>query len=340
MDIKQLILDKIERNGAVKSQEIQDEAGITRQSAHKYLKELLQQGMIRKIGKTRGVKYVRNDSRLNTEHSIQRTYQNTDLEEDKIFQEISLDLHLSKQLTPQANDITAYAFTELLNNAIEHSRSENIRISFVLKPYDLEFVIKDYGVGIFAHIRDQLGLNSERDALQDLLKGKTTTDESRHSGEGIFFSSKVADIMRITSHKLALHFDNRQDELFTQTLPHRQGTSVEFVISRNSKKNMTDIFEQFSGEEFNYQFSKTQVTVSLYEGNDQQFISRSEARRLLHRLDKFEKIILDFEGINSIGQGFADQVFRVFQQQHPDLIIKSINTNDAVDAMLSHVKSK
>ena len=339
MDIKQLILDKIEQNGAVTSWEIQDEAGVTRQSAHKHLKELRQQGIIRKIGRTRGVKYVRDETGTIAEHSLQRTYHNDHLEEDKVFRELSLELHLQKQLTPQANDITSYAFTELLNNAIEHSGSESIRITFNLKPYELVFRIKDYGVGIFAHIRDQLGLDSEREALQDLLKGKTTTDEAHHSGEGIFFSSKVADIMRITSHKLALHFDNRADEFYTQTLSRRQGTAVEFTVSRHAKKNLADIFEQYSGEEYDYSFSKTEVTVSLFIAEEHQFISRSEARRLLHRLDKFEKVALDFEGIKTIGQGFADQIFRVFQQQHPDIDITPINTSEAVAAMISHVQS-
>jgi len=340
MNVKEFILRKIDQDGEVTSRDIQDEADITRQSAHKYLKELRQQGLIRKIGKTKGVKYVRDEPGMNTEHSIQRTYQSDRLEEDKIFRELSLELHLQKQLTPQASDITAYAFTELMNNAIEHSGSKNIRVVFELKPYDLVFHIKDYGVGIFAHIRDSLGLDSEREALQDLLKGKTTTDELRHSGEGIFFSSKAADIMRISSHNLALHFNNRQDELYTQTRSRQQGTTVEFTVSRNSKKDLSDIFERYSGEEYDYSFSKTEVTVSLFTEEEHQFISRSEARRLLHRLDKFEKIVLDFDGIKIIGQGFADQIFRVFQREHPAIDIEPINANDAVAAMISHVKSK
>jgi len=49
---------------------------------------------------------------------------------------------------------------------------------------------------------------------------------------------------------------------------------------------------------------------------------------------------VDFNGVNSIGQGFADQIFRVFQQQHPDIEIESINTTDGIEAMILHVQQE
>lgn len=339
MDIKKLILQRIDKNGKVTSKEIQDASGITRQSAHKYFKALREQGIIQKIGKTKSVKYIRKDSNFNTQHSIHRTFTNKNLLEDNIFQSLALELRLENQVTPRANDIITYAFTELMNNAIEHSQSPKIRVRFQLKQYNAEFRIKDYGIGIFGHIKDHFDLLSERDAVQDLLKGKTTTDKTRHSGEGIFFSSKVADIMRIKSHRLALNFDNPSEEIYTQTIPYQEGTEIDFILSRNSKKSITEIFEQYSGEEFDYSFSKTKVTVALYTKRKQQFVSRSEAKRLLQGLDKFQRIILDFQGVKSIGQGFADQVFRIFLQQHPEIEIETRNTTDAVVAMIMHVKS-
>ena len=48
--------------------------------------------------------------------------------------------------------------------------------------------------------------------------------------------------------------------------------------------------------------------------------------------------MLDFKGVNSIGQGFADEVFRVFKNQYPEISIEVSNTNSAVDAMIRHVK--
>lgn len=46
--------------------------------------------------------------------------------------------------------------------------------------------------------------------------------------------------------------------------------------------------------------------------------SRSQAKRLLARVDKFKKVIFDFDDVEPIGQAFADEVFCVFAKQHID----------------------
>jgi hypothetical protein len=42
-------------------------------------------------------------------------------------------------------------------------------------------------------------LKNHLEAIQDLLKGKQTTMPKSHSGEGIFFTSKIADNLTISS---------------------------------------------------------------------------------------------------------------------------------------------
>ncbi|MNC91933.1 hypothetical protein D3C83_82760 [compost metagenome] len=69
------------------------------------------------------------------------------------------------------------------------------------------------------------------------------------------------------------------------------------------------------------------------------FVSRSEAKRLVANLDKFSEIVLDFRDVSSVGQGFADEVFRVFARRHPAIRILTENANPAVDAMLRHASS-
>ena len=59
---------------------------------------------------------------------------------------------------------------------------------------------------------------------------------------------------------------------------------------------------------------------------------------MTHNLHKFQEIMLDFKGVNSKGQGFADEVFRVFKNQYPEISIEVTNTNSAVDAMIRHVR--
>jgi hypothetical protein len=67
------------------------------------------------------------------------------------------------------------------------------------------------------------------------------------------------------------------------------------------------------------------------------YVSRSEARRLLVNLEKFREIVLDFRDVRSVGQGFADEVFRVFTGRNPEIVIRSENVNPAVMAMIRHV---
>ena len=49
---------------------------------------------------------------------------------------------------------------------------------------------------------------------------------------------------------------------------------------------------------------------------------------------------LDFGGVSSIGQGLADEVFRVFTEAHPEIDVVAENANDAVNAMIQHVRSR
>jgi hypothetical protein len=56
-------------------------------------------------------------------------------------------------------------------------------------------------------------------------------------------------------------------------------------------------------------------------------------------LDKFKEIILDFKGVKSIGQGFADEIFRVFQNSHQEILIKTENASEILNSMLQRYKN-
>jgi len=72
---------------------------------------------------------------------------------------------------------------------------------------------------------------------------------------------------------------------------------------------------------------------------DDSFISRSQARRVLTGLEKFKEITLDFSDVETIGQGFADEVFRVWKNNHPDIKINYQNTNENILFMIKRAKS-
>ncbi|MEI6147839.1 MAG: DUF4325 domain-containing protein, partial [bacterium] len=229
------------------------------------------------------------------------------------------------------------AFTEMLNNAIDHSEAETCQVTMSLDAYNCSFVVRDQGIGIFHSIASKLGLSDETRAVEELMKGKTTTMAERHSGEGVFFTTKVADQAIIRSHTFELMCDNVQKDVILKTKHRIAGTAVQFQIARRSRRDLEGLFRQFAPGELDFRFEKTRVFVRLFQ-ND--YISRSEARRLVTGLDKFTLVELDFSAVNAIGQGFADEVFRVFAGAHPAIRFDAVHAGEAVKAMIRHVVDK
>ena len=57
------------------------------------------------------------------------------------------------------------------------------------------------------------------------------------------------------------------------------------------------------------------------------------------RFDRFKEVFLNFKGVESIGQAFADEVFRVFRNENPDIKIVWVNTTPEVDKMIQRAIS-
>lgn len=336
MKIKDVITQKIKRYKKITSSQIASICRISRQAAHMYLAELVKEKKLLLVGKTRGSYYIPYSFRKERELasgklSISLNLKNKNLEEDKVFQHVRRRAPFINKLPKNTFDIINYAFTEILNNAIEYSNSDIINVILEARYNIINFTIKDRGVGIFNHIRQKFNLKDEYEALEELLKGKRTTMPESHSGEGIFFTSKVADVFKILSGHLKLIIDNENEDVFVEEIYPRKGTTVLFEIKKKIRKRLEDIFSHYTEE--NYTFDKTKVVVKLYE-KGVGYVSRSQARRLLYGLEKFTRITLDFKGVKGIGQGFADEIFRVFQKNHTDVKIEAVNCERPVEFMI------
>ena len=341
MDIKSLILDKISQKKKIKVMDIVKSTGLSRAYINRFFKELREEGKIVLVGKTDRAVYVNADK-----DSVQRAKKdimsfrkrlvNKNLSEDPILDSIKRETGIFFDLSDSLKKILDHAFTEMLNNAIEHSKSRNIHIIMKRLNGVIRFDIFDFGIGIFNNIMQKENLKNELEAIQDLLKGKQTTDPKYHTGEGIFFTSKIADNFVIESSKKKLFFNNMIDDLFIHDIKNTQGTKITFVIKENSHRSLKEVFDEYSGESF--EFSKTKVAVKLYKMGSTFYVSRSQARRIMHDLDKFEEVILDFKHIGDIGQAFADQVFRVWHNQHPDVKITPIHTDENIDFMINRAR--
>ena len=334
MDTKEKILTLVKEKKGLSGVQLSEVLGISRQAVNKHLKALLQNGSLIKTGVTRGAVYKIATSGKEPSKTFKKSFFLDGLEEDKVFQQISLAMNLTRIISPKANEIARYAFTEMLNNAIDHSQSKECHVEVVIDEFNFQFRIRDYGMGLFFSIYDKYKLPDENSAVGELIKGKTTTMREKHTGEGIFFTSKVADTMFFRSHKIKLYFDNQKNDIFIKEMKNIQGTEVFFKVKKRTRKKLEDIFSIFAPEEFDYKFEKTRAMVKLFQ---KEYVSRSEARRLHHGLDKFKVIILDFKGVRSIGQGFADELFRVFMQNYPEITIEVVNLKPALQTIINHV---
>lgn len=326
------ILAHIEAKGSATSAELASRLHLTRQAIHLQLRPLVDSGRIVKTGSTRGARYFpAKDAAAPEVFRSQYTLER--LDESDVYARVAAALNLRHSLRPNVESIVRYAFTEMLNNAIDHSKAARCRVEVRLDAAGLAFEVKDGGIGLFHSIAAKHALTDEQAAMIELIKGKTTTMPEAHSGEGIFFTCRAADRLTLRSHKIQMEWNQTLDDVFVSVPRFTNGTTVRFEIRRDSRRKLEEVFREFAPREFDFRFEKTRVLVRLLQ-ND--YVSRSEAKRLVLNLDKFAEIELDMRGVHRLGQGFADEIFRVFAAKHPEMRLRVLNANPNVAAMVRH----
>ncbi|HOD72451.1 MAG: Histidine kinase-, DNA gyrase B-, and HSP90-like ATPase [Syntrophorhabdus sp. PtaB.Bin047] len=335
-DIRKLILDKLAKDGTVKAADISGATGLSRAYVHRFFQQLKEEGMIVLVGKANTAHYVLPRARRAIEGkpvNIHRLLRNRDLRENVVLESIKDEGPWFARLAENVGLIVDYSFTEMVNNAIEHSGTDTIDISLRESKDRLQFEISDRGVGIFNNIMAKKGLDTTLDAIQDLLKGKQTTAPEFHSGEGIFFTSKMVDHFSIRSSGKWLVIDNEKNDVYVKDSPLKtRGTKVSCSIRFDSTRTLSEVFGRYTDPD-SVEFTRTAVSVRLYR-NNVQYVSRSQARRIVVGLERFKTIELDFQGIDTVGQAFADEIFRVWQVRHPESRIVPRNMNENVEFMV------
>ncbi|RTL42185.1 MAG: DUF4325 domain-containing protein [Burkholderiales bacterium] len=303
--------------------------GVTRQAATARLNKLLESGLLTRVGQGAGVIYG-----LGVTHQVQQSFPAIGLSEDRVWQ--SLLRPVLADLPANVRDIWQYGMTAMINNAIDHSGGREVRVGLRRTALAAEGYVMDDGEGIFVRIQRALDLFDPREAILELAKGKFTTDPDHHSGEGIFFASKVFDNFQILSGALRFRQDAGDAGLMTDGGDEVHGTIIRMALAHDSRRSMRSVFDAFAlPDEFT--FARTVVPVRLAQHEGERLVSRSQAKRLTRRFERFQSVVLDFAGVEEIGQGFADEVFRVFQRAHPQTQLSSTGMSDAVAAMVKRV---
>ncbi len=332
-EIRRYILEHVDAHPREVAAFAAGKFGVSRQAINKHLQRLAKEGALGEKGKTRNRVYsLAPLSEWQTNFAI-----GPDLEEHLAWQDqVSLALG---PMPENVLDIWQYGFTEIINNARDHSGGSEIVVLLRKTAVTAEMAICDNGVGIFKKIQMAMSLLDERHAIFELAKGKLTTDPKHHTGEGIFFTSRMVDSFNIFSGGVAfMHdFGDSEDWIFERKDPSA-GTVVYLKLNNHTARTTTKIFDKYTmGEDFG--FNKTVVPVRLAQYGNDKLISRSQAKRVLARVELFKTVIFDFKEVPIIGQAFADEIFRVFAKEHREIQIEHMHANSAVKRMIDRALS-
>lgn len=300
--------------------------GISRVAANRYVQRLEREGWIARSGPSTHPVFSPGYKRR-----VAHLYALKDLEEHVVWER---DFKPYLALAPNVLSIAGHGFTEMVNNAIDHSGGNKVFVWASQDERALRVIVSDDGVGIFKKIAEALDLPDMRQALFELAKGKLTTDPSRHSGEGVFFTSRMFDMFEIAANGLTFNHDaGSHDWLEEHDGVFPQGTAIYMRIALDSVRTPSEVYAQFTKAPEDFDFSKTVVPMRLARLGDEQLVSRSQAKRLIARFDRFKTVILDFDGVADIGQAFADELFRVYAGGHPEVELLPSNMSAQVERM-------
>lgn len=335
-DIKHFILAHIDDHPEDIAKITAEQFGITRQAVHRHLNALVKQGQLEASGLTRRKQYTLKVTRVETLFSLAENR-----EEDVVWREF-VDPQLA-DIKENVLRICQYGFTEIFNNAIEHSEGTHALVTIERTACHASLTVFDNGIGIFEKIKSRFDLEDYRQAILELAKGKLTSDPKHHSGEGIFFASRMFDEFVIAANRYQFLHHNRLDGdwLIESEGIIGVGTMIKMRIAVNSPRTLKAVFDQFANPETDdYGFSRTHVPLTLARYGQELLMSRSQARRILARFERFKEVFLDFSSIEAIGQAFADEIFRVYATEHPEMKLTVVNANQDVMRMITRARAK
>ena len=322
LKVKAKALRILANSGRITSGELADATGVSRQTGHAVLAQLVDEGIVEAVGAGRGSHYVLTGLRS-------YRWRVHALEEHRVWDALLLDEALTDTRDP-ARSVLHYAVSEMVNNVIDHSGSADLSVGISTQVDEISISIEDVGIGAFEKVRAAMSFESHFDALGQMSKGKLTTDPERHTGEGIFFTSKAVDRFTLSANGIEWVIDNVVGDVAVGVSDREVGTAIGLVHDAESTRRLESVFDGYSS---GFEFDRSQVVVKLFQ-HGKIFISRSEARRVAVGLDQFRVVVVDFADVHRVGQGFVDEIFRVWASNHEGTRLEPVNMNAAVEFMV------
>jgi len=320
----------VDRRGEIQNRDVARALHVSPATAHRLLQALTMGRILERRGRGRAARY-----RL---RNLRRRFRRAGLDEHRAWEGVAAEIARIRPLDTASARTLAYAASEMLNNAVDHSGGKTVEVAVRFERAGATVAtVRDDGVGVYRRISEDFGYATPPDAIVQLEKGKLTSDPARHSGEGLFFSSKAVTRFRLESQGTAWIVDNQVRDSAIAPSEIRRGTRVELVVLPGHVPRLEDVFAAYTDPE-SLRFTRTRATIKL-AGLGTTLVSRSEAKRLVARLTDFRQAILDFSGVQVAGQGFCDEVFRVFARAHPDVTLEPVGMNDTVAFMVNRARA-
>lgn len=311
--------------------EIGERLGVGTTVARRLLRELVAAQWLRVEGSPRRPRHLPGLLR-----QVVRRYPIAGLHEDRPW---SADFLPCLDLPDTVARMAQHAFTELLNNAVEHSGGSSVTVSMRQTPMQLQMLVSDDGRGIFDAIGETYQIPDPAQAMMELAKGKLSTCPDRHNGRGLFFTARLADVIDLHANNVAFQQRDWQREQWQRgRAACQRGSSVYVAICLDTRRTLDEVLRRYSLDGEGYGFERTVVPLQLMAGAQVALDSRAQARRVAARLQRFRRVELDFDGLADVGHGFLDELLRVFPHQHPEVDLVPVNMAPAVAALVESVR--
>lgn len=314
--------------------------GVTRRTAHRVLAGLVEAKWLVNDGSVRYPNY-----RPGALRQVHKSYDLPGLSEDVPW---LIDFAPYFALPPAVTRMVQHTFCELMNNANDHSGGSQVTVSLRQTATHAQLMVTDNGCGLFQQIEDHFAIPHPRLAMLELSKGKLTSRPDDHCGQGLFITSKLADVFGLHANDAAFQRRASDGEHWralgslkqassSQADTSKAGTSVFASFALDTPRTLTDVRTAYSLDGLGASFDRTVVPLRLLASDGIGLESRAQARRVASRLNRFRRAEVDFGGVADIGQAFADELFRVLARNQPDLDLVPVNMSKVVSAMIGGV---
>ena len=141
----------------------------------------------------------------------------------------------------------------------------------------------------------------------------------------------------ILANGLFYYKDNLNDDWFLETKKKAQtkGTRVSMALHFDSERSLNTLLPRLQAETgFAGATDTAQVRIALGRFEEEPYVSRLQAQRLLKGMEQYRRVVLDFSGIATVGRAFVDEVFRVYASENPGVGLDVIHANEDVRFMI------